>query len=486
MKNKITIIALAIVATLCFSIMSGCWVDTASIEFVTYPAATYYEGDDATAALSFTIKDNNTNTVIEYANGVATTNGAPIAEAVEVKGFNLATPGNYTAVVTYMHSSLEFSYTVIAKDEKFAGGDGSQANPYQIRNAQQMQNITSMYEEGYKYYAIAPGVTSIDCTGWSSVKLNGSFNGNGVVFNNVTKHLFSYVGRDLNTEATVIENFEAVMNFASGSDASMVKNINGINTTFKNVIVSGYLEGTMNSGSFYSYGTCNGTENGGNYTVNFVNCESKATLVATGGNVFGRFVGHTYPGTGYAVTLNFDAATKFTGKMLSAKKKMNAYCAIVNGKIYVNGVETANTQSSCDGVTVIAPALGEDGYYIAKAEGAAKIVVYIAPQLSAYDEEGNPIANSQGITMAFHYQDITNVAASTKVFELFNLNAIEIVNGDAELKTGLYGDAAPYTLIVSTGSSTNYLKGSVSLQVNQYDVLGNVVACGTLKMGDIA
>ena len=275
------------------------------------------------------------------------------------------------------------------------------------------------------------------------------------------------------------------MNIATGSDASMARNINGVNTTFKNVTVSGYLEATMNSGSFYSYGTANGA-GGGNYTVNFVNCESKATLVSTSnGLAFGRFVGHSFPGSGYSATLNFDSATKFTGKMLAANKAMNSYCAIISGKIYVNGVETQNSKLTVEPISVITPAIGEDGYYVTKAEGATKIVVYVAPQLTAYDEQGVAIPNSSGITMAFHYQDILNVSASTKVFELFDLETVEIVNGDAELKTGLYGDAAPYTLIVSTGVNKNYLTGTIRLQVNQYDVRGNVLACGTLDLKTI-
>ena len=368
-------------------------------------------------------------------------------------------------------SALE---NTIAELTAFAGGSGTAEDPYLIETAQHLKNINTKYAEGYKYYKVADGVATIDCANWPVVKLNGSFNGNGVKLVNLPTALFNTVGYNNNVDTIVLENFEATMNVTNGN--ALVRNIfNGGETTFKNVKVHGYIEGEWNMGSFYNYGTANlGGSDGCNYTINFVNSTSDATLVGLS-SAPGGMIGHTYPGAGNAVTINMDAASGFKGTVFSNNGKATAVAAILNGTL--NGA--TNTQINANKIDAVVFDT-TNGYSVAKATGASYMVVTITAQVTSYDEEGNQIANSSGITIKLDSQKITTLADNTKVFE--NVTDFEIVN---EYLNNTYGyEVVDGVLKVYVGPR-NALTGWSTLQVSQYKADGTLLATGSYRLGEI-
>ncbi len=360
----------------------------------------------------------------------------------------------------------------------FAGGFGTADFPYIIATAEQLANISNHYDT-YNYYKVADGVTSLDLTGVGNLKLNGSFDGNGTNIVNLTTALFNTVGVVGAPAEMKISNFTATTYATDGR--ALVRNIyNAGNTIFENVTLHGYIEGQYNMGSFYNYGTANaGGTNGADYTVTFVNAKSDVTLVCTSGNVIGGMLGHGYEGANYKLTINMDEKSGYTGKMYTTTGsdcyQIMAMCSHAN--YVLNGVETSRYDNKYPStkLTVVAPVAGDDGYTVTPVEGATSFVVYLNSQLTAYDEDGNKITNLSGMTGNLWNETVS--ATDGKVFDLFE--SAVIVNGTDheygyELKDGV--------LTIYSGRSDNYASGWVTLQVNQYDADGDLLATGTLRV----
>ena len=360
----------------------------------------------------------------------------------------------------------------------FAGGVGTSENPYLIENAEQMQNITKYYEVGFTYFKVAEGVTSIDCSGWVGVKLNGSFDGNGVEFENVTTALFQYVGYQNENNEIYLKNFTANMNVTDGR--ALVRSIfNAGTTTFENVTVHGYIEGQYNMGSFYNYGTANYADNGASYTVRFINAKSDATLVCTTGNTIGGMLGHGYEGADYTLTIEMDENSGYTGKMYGTAKTGYAVMAMCSHATYVLNGETASRYENTYAMLTlanVAPVESADGYTVTPVTGAAKLVVSVNPQVTAYDANGEKIQNLSGMTWSFAAAEITEISGdSVKVYD--KITSAVIVNGTDNEYSMTFNDGV---LTIYSGRSDNYCEGTVRIQVNQYDANGNLLACGTV------
>ena len=367
----------------------------------------------------------------------------------------------------------------------FAGGKGTAEEPYLVKNAQQLANITNFYDT-YKYYKVADGVETIDMTGFGKILLNGSFDGNGVKIVNLNTALFEQVGYQ-NTAADIkISNLDVTMNVTDGR--ALVRNIfNSGKTTFENVAVHGYIEGLYNMGSFFNYGTANCDGKGANYTVEFVNATSDVTLVCTSGNVAGGFLGHSFEGTDNSFTMVIDANSAFTGKIMTTNGKGNLYFAMTsdyynaNNHFIINGEEVkfnngqipaaANTAK----IAIKAPAAveGESAYAVEAVEGATEFVVYLNVQVTAYDEEGYKIANKNGMTWPLGNFGMDELA------EMGLINSLVIVNGT----DNAFGyEVADGVLTVYSGRSDSYESGNVYLQINQYNADGELLATGTLTV----
>ena len=413
-------------------------------------------------------------------------------------------PGNN---VELENGQEDVVYTSGAKEEikesatKFAGGLGTEENPYLITNVEQFKNIDSLYEKGFYSFKIADGIDALDLTGWESVRLNGNFDGNGVKFTNVTACLFKTVGYQLQNENIVLKDFDATMNVSANGEygsAALIKNIfNAGVTTFDNVKVHGYLEGYWNMGSFYNYGTANYDDIGCDYEVVFNDCYSDATLVCASGNTIGGLFGHAFEGSGNSFTLRVNN-TEYVGQMFltTSSGKGNKYFGMTsdyyntNNHFYFDGVEdtfdngnikNAGAYTNSTKITKVVATKESNGYVVAKQNNVSKIVVTITAQLTAYDANGVKISNLSGITMTLSSTELTELDGSNiKVLDLFN--SIDITKNASEYGVGVNNN----TLNIRLSSSANYQSGNIRLQVNQYDSTGSIVSAGTIDLATSA
>lgn len=363
-------------------------------------------------------------------------------------------------------------------DSPFSGGAGTAESPYLIGTAEQLTHVSDYYDT-YTYFKIADDVESIDLTGIGRLKLNGSFDGNGVEITGLTTSLFTTVG-DINQQQDIkISNLTATVHNTDGH--ALVRNIfNPGTTTFENVVLHGYIEGQYNMGSFYNHGTANADGVGADYTVTFINTTSDATLVCTTGNAIGGMLGHGYQGAGNTLSINMDANSGYSGQMYTTG---TATCYAVMGmcsttNYILNGNEISryiDTYPSTR-LTVATPFVEGDGYYVQPADGVHHYIVYLNSQLTAYDANGVKISNMAGMTWNLGNTTI-NSDFDEKIFDLFE--SAEIING----KEHDFGYSLEDNVLkVYTARDKNYASGWLTLQVNQYNAEGNIIAVGNLRI----
>jgi len=120
--------------------------DIETIEFGTIPKAIYVVGEQPEVfTLTVIYKESvNRDDEILYSND----------SRVTVTGFDTSTTGTKTMVVTVDgldNASISFSYTVVSTmlDLLFAGGKGTETEPYEIANAQHLSNIRLALDKHY-------------------------------------------------------------------------------------------------------------------------------------------------------------------------------------------------------------------------------------------------------------------------------------------------------------------------------------------------
>ena len=356
----------------------------------------------------------------------------------------------------------------------FGGGLGTKNSPYIIETPAHLSEISNYYAEGYKYYKVKDGVTEINCNGISLINLNGSFNGNGVKLTNIVGTvLFKNIGYQNNNDTITVENFKAEI---SGAPGLAYQIVNSGTTTFKNIKITGYLEGGSNLGCFYRFGTCQ-WDDGANYTVKFVNCQASADIY---GSSVGGFVGHAYPGTGFMAAIDVDDDCTYTGTVYSEKANQgNEFVGIGTYTLTKNGEAYTQEKARRETPTPITISQDTDGaYWVNKVKGAEKVVVNILPQLTAYDDNGVNISNLSGITGLYKFGELAASEDSIKVLDKVDSAVIENganTNGySATLNDGV--------LTIHTNSSANYLDGTVTLKIVQYDSNGQILAIGSVKL----
>ena len=177
-----------------------------------------------------------------------------------------------TGIVTFMTDS----FSPFSAVYKFAGGLGNADYPYLIANRDQMQAISELswtkhaYDSYYgedhygdwpyacnyanqfdtmfdAYYKVTDGVKTMDCSNWTPVYIEGSFDGNGVNFNNLDRMLFRYGYGEL-------KNFTIKdCNIVSQGSTAAVINKCGDDILIENVDVSGYIEGQGQTAAYIMY-----------------------------------------------------------------------------------------------------------------------------------------------------------------------------------------------------------------------------------------
>ncbi len=425
------------------------------------------------------MKSNATNKDCEALDGNdnGTYDVLVFSQAVQAAGFADAETALDTAFGKSSEKAAEW-FGGVLDSQDFAGGAGTKELPYLIDEPAQLMNISN-YDE-YTYFKVADGVDTLDMTGVGRIRLNGSFDGNGVTMNNLTTALFEYVGKSGEAQDIKISNLTANVNTTDGR--GLVRNIfNPGTTTFENVALHGYIEGQYNMGSFYNYGTANsGDSEGADYTVNFVNATSDVTLVNTTGNAIGGMLGHGYEGANYKLYINMDDASGYTGQMYTTGTatcyEVMAMCS--HATYILNGVEVSRYSDTYPStrLTAVAPVAGADGYYVAPVAGVDHYVVSLETQLTAYDENDVKIPNMAGLTWSLGKKTVTS-EFDGKVLDL--VTSAEIVN-DENKPIGYEIDGG--VLKAYTGRNTNYKSGWFTLNVTQYDANGMILATGNLRV----
>ncbi len=399
----------------------------------------------------------------------------------------------------------------------FSGGYGTKIEPYLIANKTQFQNITGKYDK-YAYYKIGDGVTEIDCSGWTPVKLYGSFDGNGVRLNNIDNQLFKYVGKipsseeytDLSnwdTRAVTIENFEANFNLEGSLDiaAGMTYMVNGNNTTtFKNVTVSGTIIGGSNSGVFFCYTS-------GNAYRMYPDCQElldKQKIVLEGCTVSAKLINPNgiigviggYPTFGNKkVTIECDkemstlhnnygddatnsgkvgylAVTSFWNEN-STVRISNSYLASSGNSFECKSLYRAKPTKGTDNYTVNWNGTGysSDGKNEKGSYAATRMEVYIAAQLTETNKDGSVIAG--GITIGLsHLSTIKKDGTSGDTANVLGVfNTVSLTARQDAYSAKVYSSS----LVCTTGGGSdgpNYTYGTIKLQVALFDSDNNMVA----------
>ena len=360
-------------------------------------------------------------------------------------------------------------------------GSGTESDPFQVYDAETIQAISLFYDAGFNYFKVNLEKTNngiIDCAGWDKVYLNGNFDGNGVKIINLSSALFETVGYNNEAAEITLKNMDVTMNVLNGR--ALVRNIyNGGTTTFENIQIHGYIEGQYNMGSFYNYGTANlGGSEGCDYTVNFKNCSSDVTLVCTTGNAIGGLLGHGYEGADNTLSVNIDNSA-FTGKMVTSGTGYQVMGMCSHSTFVKNGETVSRYDNTYPTSELLSYEIGEDN--TVDATDADKVVVYLNPQITVLDEEGNTVVNKGGLTWSFEYAVLTeNLSANTKVLDA--VTSAKIVNGTDHARGYVLENGV---LTLYTSSNDNYAEGTFKLYVQMYDANGDLISVGSKLLYEI-
>lgn len=196
MKKFRTILTAAALCMI-FVMAAGCSISQATnIELLSYPRTEYTQNTpvgDEQFTIHVTLSNGAQNTITCSIND---------PKGVRISNFSTENVGSFTATITYRSFSISFDYTVIGEESEytgFAGGEGTQADPYLIANAEQFKNIVLEGDDSkYTWYELTADIdlsgldVSADAAYREKIELghfkyptaseyefNGSLNGNG-------------------------------------------------------------------------------------------------------------------------------------------------------------------------------------------------------------------------------------------------------------------------------------------------------------------
>lgn len=145
----ISISLLAIILTGCFS------STTTSIDIKKLPSDTFeVNTTDIEKLMVVTVTDAGvtTDVILSFENGELKCSDSRFN--IVLKDFDLSQVGSFTAMLEYGGVVSYFDYQVVSTDSKFAGGDGSVQNPYQITTAEQFLNINLLSSTTNVYFKL--------------------------------------------------------------------------------------------------------------------------------------------------------------------------------------------------------------------------------------------------------------------------------------------------------------------------------------------
>ncbi len=251
--------------------------------------------------------------------------GATLSQAVGVDDATITIgTNNGTKPVVAEEITSEEKEDFIASATMFAGGDGTKDNPYLIANREQFANIDAKYGT-YYYYEIT--AKELDLSNWSSVKLMGSLEGNGVVITNLDNNLFMYTYGTA-AQLCYVKNIDMTIDYISTApyfDGAVTEY--AIYTYFDNVDVHGSFEG----GSISAYVGMGWSDKSAS-ELTFKDCEADLMLVGTSSAPAG-FIVHPWCDYDKSSITIIDSA--YTGVVSSSTGTARVY--------YTNDIDAAFT-----------------------------------------------------------------------------------------------------------------------------------------------
>lgn len=407
----------------------------------------------------------------------------------------------------------------------FAGGTGTQADPFLIEDFDTMQMISfysnraydsryysyyssqsngaefvASYEESYGkynpsyanwdvYYKVKDGVTIIDCSEasrkWKGIYLIGHFDGNGVTFKNlVGAPLFDGINGNGSTP-TVIKNFNVdnCLIMTGSYYVGAVVRYCYYDVTFEDISISGYLEANspasfLGQGNFFDK-DCN---------ITFIRCHSSMNLVSLNaqcggftGNLFGSYYNANHQCLVSLVDSYFDGSlavasgTRFSYVECHTATPIKYSISYTNealenqcSPLYSTGhteAKDVNYLGSTKTITKGTLSLPETGsvFNVSKTTGAVSAKAYLIVGL-------NP-GNFTAIFVSEEI-DLSGVTDSFSTNKVKNYNVV--VNDGTHKKTEFIGDTL---YIYDSRYESGY--GSLTFMVVQYDSLGGIVSVNT-------
>ncbi|MEE0762082.1 MAG: bacterial Ig-like domain-containing protein [Acutalibacteraceae bacterium] len=171
-----------------------------------------------------------------------------------VSGFNNSTVGTKTLTVTYGGKSTTYKIEIVESSEnEFAGGDGTEDNPYLISTMEHLDNVRK-YPSAY--FKLLKDISIISIPNWEPIDLySGNFDGNGHYIYGLRINvpeaenysdfgLFGHVGDSVIKNLGVVDSEISVE--VSGSNSDLSVSIGGIAGTINNTTIEKcYFDGNI-------------------------------------------------------------------------------------------------------------------------------------------------------------------------------------------------------------------------------------------------
>lgn len=399
-KAKTILVILMLVAVLVAA--SACIFENASkIEIISMPKTTFTVGEE--------LDKGNVKIRITDKNNVAKEYSLTKAEELGVKltGFSTEKVGTFTATISYQDYSATFNYSVVAETSDFAGGTGTETDPYLVLDAEQLLKAGNNVYQGM-HFILGEDITVTE----KSPLFEGHLDGNGHT-------IYVESGSRLYVWHNVVDATIKDITFNYSGNVMMIKYALG-NVLLDNVTTTGSLTTpTANTSAFilglgYTWdANYNGVDDDqpdqadyGEITSNitFNNCVNKADIVCEDANAvdsgygFAAFIGQGF-NTSADCTYTFTNCTN-EGNLTGINPAV-----LVGNSYYVNAnsLQTINV-NNCKNTGVLT---GVEVSFINRDVGMANLMVNGKP----YTEADNKIDE----TLAVNVQDLsTNISLNKK------------------------------------------------------------------------
>lgn len=295
-KAKTILVILMLVAVLVAA--SACIFENASkIEIISMPKTTFTVGEE--------LNKDNVKIRITDKNNEAKEYTLTDAEALGVKltGFSTEKVGTFTATISYQDYSATFNYSVVAAASDFAGGTGTETDPYLVLDAAQLLKAGNNGYEGM-HFILGEDITVTE----KSPLFKGHLDGNGHT-------IYVESGSRLYVWHNVVDATIKDITFNYSGDVMMIKYALG-NVLLDNVTTTGSLTTPSRNTSAFILGlgytwdaNYNGVDDDQPYqadygeitsNITFNNCVNKADIVCedasavTSGYGFAAFIGQGF------------------------------------------------------------------------------------------------------------------------------------------------------------------------------------------------